>query len=616
MFRKLLFMVIITAFVVINAQEIPFVVYDFENQNLVPIMGNSSFTLVGGAQVALTDSHYPVGWNAETNSGTIGYRLSTNTYPAASAYPETAGIAIMVNTVGIQNVHLKWNTQASNTGANRIRLQYTVDGSNWFNFVANSSNATNYRLQNPAGPVEFDDGKYVMPAGSTWMERTADFTSIPAVNDNANFGIRLVTAFPTGSNSYVAANSGSNYGSAGTQGFDNITFSYSDPNMVAMPLAIPGGGVFTEPIEVVLTCATPNAQIYYTLDNSDPSESSSHYTTEIFIANNATLKFRAYADGLSPSGIVTENYIFPITLNSLAELRSKTPGTGERYILPFEVIVSAPKQMVTTHTQYYIQDDTAAIVIHDAGSRILTTEYAMYDGISNLQGTLAIYTGMYQFEPIADPGPPSSTSNVLLPIAKTIPEVISNFNDLQAQLIVLQSVKFVELVEDNFRIAQVYKLRDQQGNTMNFRATFGDVDYLGSQIPTDLIDLAGILTERTEGKYITARFWSDFLPPTNSSFDDPQTPLTHHLLGNYPNPFNPNTTIVFELQSTTSLNLSIYNIRGQKVVELIANTLPAGKHTVHWNGTDSNLQAVASGIYFYKLETPETIEYKKALLLK
>ncbi len=90
-------------------------------------------------------------------------------------------------------------------------------------------------------------------------------------------------------------------------------------------------------------------------------------------------------------------------------------------------------------------------------------------------------------------------------------------------------------------------------------------------------------------------------------------------LSNYPNPFNPSTTISFNLQEEGEIKLEIYNIKGQKVKTLIA--FPNGglgtRDSVTWNGTDENNQPVSSGIYFYKLNVNgKTEAVKKCLLLK
>ncbi len=90
-------------------------------------------------------------------------------------------------------------------------------------------------------------------------------------------------------------------------------------------------------------------------------------------------------------------------------------------------------------------------------------------------------------------------------------------------------------------------------------------------------------------------------------------------LSNYPNPFNPTTTISFELttEHTENTELSIYNIKGQKVRTL--HPFPnrgLGTRSVIWDGNDSNNKSVASGIYFYKISTGKSSAMKKMLLLK
>ena len=89
------------------------------------------------------------------------------------------------------------------------------------------------------------------------------------------------------------------------------------------------------------------------------------------------------------------------------------------------------------------------------------------------------------------------------------------------------------------------------------------------------------------------------------------------LQGNYPNPFNPTTTISFSVAQTSSfVNLEVFNIKGQKVKKLLGEILPAGNHTIVWNGKDENGKAVASGVYFYKMNADKFISTKKMILMK
>jgi hypothetical protein len=93
-------------------------------------------------------------------------------------------------------------------------------------------------------------------------------------------------------------------------------------------------------------------------------------------------------------------------------------------------------------------------------------------------------------------------------------------------------------------------------------------------------------------------------------------PTEYALEQNYPNPFNPSTQIGFALPTDSEVELSVFNILGQKVTTLALGRLPAGNHTTTWQGTDANGGAVASGIYFYRITANNFVETKKMMLLK
>ena len=93
-------------------------------------------------------------------------------------------------------------------------------------------------------------------------------------------------------------------------------------------------------------------------------------------------------------------------------------------------------------------------------------------------------------------------------------------------------------------------------------------------------------------------------------------PLITKLNQNYPNPFNPETTINYSLKENSKVSLNIYNIKGQKVKQLVSDQLSAGQHSVIWNGKNDNGKSVSSGIYFYKLKAGKYSKIKKMLLLK
>ena len=139
----------------------------------------------------------------------------------------------------------------------------------------------------------------------------------------------------------------------------------------------------------------------------------------------------------------------------------------------------------------------------------------------------------------------------------------------------------------------------------------------------DYHDIAYDLVENNEGEFIITGYTHSYncsaflLKLGYETGTDNIINLSHFSATNYPNPFNPTTTISFSLQNNSNVDLSIYNIKGQKVKQLIKDQLSTGEHSVVWDGRDEDNFAVGSGIYFYKLIVDSKTEaVKKCLLLK
>ena len=96
----------------------------------------------------------------------------------------------------------------------------------------------------------------------------------------------------------------------------------------------------------------------------------------------------------------------------------------------------------------------------------------------------------------------------------------------------------------------------------------------------------------------------------------PKPQNIYSLSPNYPNPFNPETTINFSLQETGDVNLNVYNVKGQLVKTLVDQKKDAGNHSVVWAGKDNNNRKVATGVYFYRIKAGEFTDMKKMLLIK
>ena len=99
--------------------------------------------------------------------------------------------------------------------------------------------------------------------------------------------------------------------------------------------------------------------------------------------------------------------------------------------------------------------------------------------------------------------------------------------------------------------------------------------------------------------------------------DDPSAPsFVNDLKGNYPNPFNPETTIRFSTAAKGPVAIDIYNIKGQLVRKLLNTTLEAGNHNIVFDGKDENGKFIASGMYFYKMQTGKFSSIRKMILMK
>ncbi len=93
-------------------------------------------------------------------------------------------------------------------------------------------------------------------------------------------------------------------------------------------------------------------------------------------------------------------------------------------------------------------------------------------------------------------------------------------------------------------------------------------------------------------------------------------PLVTRLVGNAPNPFNPQTVIVFETNQSGPVVMTVHDVRGHRIKELMNENMPAGRHMLTWDGQDAHGRSVASGLYFCRLQAGEVQELKKMMLVR
>jgi hypothetical protein len=93
--------------------------------------------------------------------------------------------------------------------------------------------------------------------------------------------------------------------------------------------------------------------------------------------------------------------------------------------------------------------------------------------------------------------------------------------------------------------------------------------------------------------------------------DHLQIPREYRLSQNFPNPFNPNTAIGYQLSAISDVDLSVYNLLGQKVATLVNGRKQAGSHQVEWDAS-----GFPSGVYYYRIKAGEFDDVKKMILLQ
>ncbi len=275
-------------------------------------------------------------------------------------------------------------------------------------------------------------------------------------------------------------------------------------NIVATPYFEPEGGQYENPVMVEILCDTDDAEIYYTTDGTDPDQSSTLFIDPFEISETTTVKARAYKEGFDPSLIGTAQYYFAETVATLAELRAGV--IGNTYTLDGEVWITF---MQSYRNQKFVQDETAAILIDD-NDGILNSDLEIGDGITGLSGVLDEYNGMLQFVPDADPGDPTSSGNFPEPQLVTINELFANFEDYEAELVKIESATFAD-AGGTFSTGTVYPISDDSKANGNFRTSFYDADYIGSDIPAAPTDIIGLPNAVYNENYITARSDADLI---------------------------------------------------------------------------------------------------------
>lgn len=267
-----------------------------------PNVGTGSASLVG----SMTGAGTATGMNG---SGCGGQVSGQTAWAIGTAAPgstnESSGARFNTSTAGYRNITFSWDQRSSNTAANTMRVQYTLNGSAWTNFEMTASNTTfclgslnNGRFENST-------------AGDQFRRVTVDFSAITGANNNPNFGVRVVAAHYQNTGQFRQTQTPSSVATGGTWRFDNVRFTGME-----MPLNPPTASVISGTATI---CQGESANISVAI-----TDGTSPYTV-VYTDGNANFTVNNYVSGsdisVSPATSATFTIVSVTDANALV-------GTG------------------------------------------------------------------------------------------------------------------------------------------------------------------------------------------------------------------------------------------------------------------------------------------------
>jgi hypothetical protein len=320
-----------------------------------------------------------------------------------------------------------------------------------------------------------------------------------------------------------------------------------------------GAGVMkydTTPIS--LTSLTPGAySVFVELVNNS--------NNPISPAKNATVTFNIDSYIVVPNIAAVRNHVI-------------ANGAGKYYHITGQAIVTYAR---TTRNQKYVQDSSAAILIDD-NTNIISNPFVIGDGMTGLKGQTSLFSGTLQLLPLENISV-SSTGNVITPEVVTIAAITGNIEAYESELVRLNTVTFLEGNGSNTFVnppATNYNLSDGT-NTITFRTSFVESDYIGQLIPVGSRNVAVLVTDFAGVAQVTARSLVDTNLSTRGF--DAIDGLTI-----YPNPLKGNT-LYFTSTANAEMSVQIFDLVGKEVLN--SNVINNGV----------NVSSLNTGVYIVKI---------------
>ena len=341
------------------------------------------------------------------------------------------------------------------------------------------------------------------------------------------------------------------------------------------------------------------------------------------------------ADGVPRFGVVSvgdvAKTVAPVPVSSVnAAARLALVGVARNVAIPVNTVVSPVLQtgvLVSGNVRKFDGTPVASVDI-DAVRAASGVEVPLVgdftDAAGNFSTVVAPDTYRFQIKPHVALGlVAQQLANTVITTTTTLPQVT-----LQAGISVTGTViDFVGTAIERTAI-QVKVAGTSQivftpqvtdiGGHYTIVVPAGTYDFTFTPDPTTIVTPPVVLSNLTIGNFqhvVNCRY-------ANNATTDAGNPRTAALSTpavlhpNEPNPFNPTTTIAFELRDPERVRLDVFDARGRRVRNLVAGALDRGSHRVTWDGRDEHGMPVASGDYVYRLQSPQITEARRMVLVR
>lgn len=488
-----------------------------------------------------------------------GFPGAFDTYSVRLRNNGTTSLTMLVSTGGIGNYSFqvrRWDGAPDTNFA----VETTTDGTTWTPAsTINASVTTDSDWKTVNGTINSANanvGVRIISLGTTERIMVDNFTwTSPSTNPS------LLISSPSNATVYSPVTTSV-----------NVALSISNFN-VALPAgggdghihyqvtkdAVPQGVVMKyDTAPIALTGLTPGSYSVYVelVDNAH---------NPIAPAVNATVTF------------VISSYT---VVANLAALRADVTanGAGKYYQVSSNPVITYARSS-TYRNQKYIQDASAGILIDDLPGTI-STAMVNGDAISGLRGQTSLFSGVLQLLPLEN-ATVASSGNTVTPQVVTIADITGNIETYESELVQINAVSFVEADGSTpFATSTNYTL-DDTANTLAFRTSFAEANYIGSLIPSGTQNVVVLVAEFNGTAQVTARNVVD-MPLETRAFN------TIDGLTMYPNPSNGNT-LYFTTSANAELDIQVYDVLGKQIInsKVLNNTL--------------NISNLNQGIYIVKI---------------